>query len=112
MDRSLIIRLLLVVLMLYMLYSLGIPLAALAVLAVLFVLFVLMRGPAYNRIDAELTKRFPFISSWAPWQKKLLVAAVFVLAYLLLKQGLYELLKMMGMDVQQMMLDSVKPVGG
>lgn len=108
MDWNLLIRILLVGLMLYVFYSIGVPLAAVIVLGVLLILFILLRGHAYRGIDVFLTTRFPSIAGWAPWQKALLVALVFIIAYIMLKQAVYELLKMMGMDVQQMMLDSVQ----
>ena len=108
MDWSLATRILLVALMLYVFYSLGVPLPAILVLGALLIAFILLRGHAYRQIDIFLTNRFPSMASWAPWQKGLLVAVVFIIAYLLLKQAVYELLKMIGMDVQQMMLDSVQ----
>ncbi len=108
MDWKLALRILLAVVMLYVFYSLGVPLPAIAVLGIILVLFALMRGPAYNHIDAELTKRLPFVSGLSPWQRRLLVAMFFVLVYVLVKQAVYELLKAFGMDVQQMMLDSVE----
>jgi len=108
MDWSLIARILLVVLMLYMFYSLGVPLPAIMVLGALLLAFVLLRGHAYRQIDLFLTNKFPSMAGWAPWQKMLLVTIVFLLSYILLKQAVYELLKMIGMDVQQMMLDSVQ----
>ena len=108
MDWSLITRVLLVALMLYVFYSIGVPLPAVIVLGVLLIAFILLRGHAYRQIDLFLTNRFPSMARWAPWQKMLLVALVFLLAYVLLKQAVYELLKMAGMDVQQIMLDSVQ----
>lgn len=112
MDAKPVARVLFAFLTLAMLCWLGVPLAALAVLGIMLVLFLLMKGPAYNHIDSELARRFPSISGWSPWQRRLLVAAVFVLACLLLKQGIYGLLKMAGMDVQQMMLDSIEAAKG
>ena len=108
MDWSLITRILLVALMLYVFYAIGVPLPAVIVLGVLLIAFVLLRGHAYRQIDLFLTNRFPSMAGWAPWQKMLLVAIVFLLAYVLLKQAVFWLLKMAGMDVQQMMLDSVQ----
>jgi len=107
MDWRLVLRILLVAVMLYVFYSLGVPLPAILVLGVLLIAFVLLRGHAYRQIDLFLTNRFPSMAGWAPWQKGLLVAIVFIIAYLLLKQGIYELLKMIGMDIQKMMLDSI-----
>jgi hypothetical protein len=93
-------------------YLVGLPLVAVAVFAIMLLVSLLMRGPAYNHIDAELTKRFGLISRLAPWQKKILVAMVFVLAFIIAKQGIYELLKFMGMDVQQMLMESAYSMGG
>jgi hypothetical protein len=108
MDWSLATRILLVALMLYVFYSLGVPLPAILVLGIILIAFVLLRGHAYRHIDIFLTNRFPSMARWAPWQKGLLVAVVFIIAYLLLKQAVYELLKMAGMDVQRMMLESIQ----
>lgn len=108
MDWSLTARILLVALMLYVFYSMGMPLPALLVLGVLLIAFVLLRGHAYRQIDIFLTNRFPSMAGWAPWQKMLLVAIVFLLAYVLLKQAVFWLLKSAGMDVRQMMLDSIQ----
>ncbi|MCX6768641.1 MAG: hypothetical protein NTY83_02260 [Candidatus Micrarchaeota archaeon] len=107
MDWSLITRILLVALMLYVFYVMGVPLPAVIVLGILLISFLLLRGHAYRQIDLFLTNRFPSMAGWAPWQKMLLVAVVFLLAYVLLKQAVFWLLKTAGMDVQQMMLDGI-----
>ncbi len=107
MDWSLITRILLVALMLYVFSAMGVPLPAVIVLGIILVAFLLLRGHAYKRLDLFLTNRFPSMAGWAPWQKVLLVTMVFLLAYVLLKQAIFWLLKTAGMDVQQMMLDSI-----
>ena len=112
MGWRLIPRILLVALMLYVFYSIGVPLPAVMVLGALLLAFALLRGRAYRQVDMFLTKRFPSMAGWAPWQRMLLVAIVFLLACILLKQAVFLLLKMAGMDVQQMMLDSVQSMKG
>ncbi|MBU0586412.1 hypothetical protein KJ780_02795 [Candidatus Micrarchaeota archaeon] len=107
MDWKLLLRLLLVFLLLIMLYSIGMPINYLILLGILFLLVVLLREHIYEKIDKILIRIFPFISKWPQWIRALLVLLLFILAYALLKQLIFELLKIMGMDIQQSMVDSI-----
>lgn len=107
MDTKLLARVLFALAMLALLHWAGVPLQALLVLGLLFLFFLLMRGHAYERIDAALAGKLPFIAEWAPWQRRALAAIVFVVVLIAVKQGIYEILKLVGMDVQKMVLDGI-----
>lgn len=101
------------ILVLYALYCFGVSVNYLAIIALLLVVAMLMKGPAYKKIDDALAAKFPFISKWPPLGRKLLVVMVFIAAYALLKQLFFELLKTVGIDVQQAMFESLnKSLGG
>ena len=93
--------------LLYFLYSVGLPLPSLVFFGILFVLLLFLRGAFYRKIDAFLAQRFRFMSGLPSWGRQLVVIVVFIFLYLLLKQVLFEVLKALGVDFQQELLDSL-----
>lgn len=101
------LRILMVAWFLYFFYSVGLPLSYVVFFGVLFILVLAFRGKAYERIDKFLVKTFPKVGGLPEWARKVLVIVVFIVAYAVVKQILFELLAMAGFDVQQAMMESI-----
>ena len=98
---------LLSLLLLYTLYSLGLPILLAVSLGVFFIVIIYLKEPVYKKIDGFLIGRFPATASWPSWGRTLLVLVLFVLLYALMKLVLFELLKLVGVDVQRIMLEGI-----
>jgi hypothetical protein len=107
------VRLLLALLSLYALYSLGVPLMYIAILGIIYAAAIFLREHIYKKIDDFLIGKFPSIAGWPKWGRALLAIVVFIAAYAILKQVLFELLKIAGIDVQQALLEGMnRSMGG
>jgi hypothetical protein len=111
MDIAFAGRIVLIAFLLLLLYSSGVPLTVVVIFGIILGAFILLRGTIYREVGGSLEKMLPFISKWPPWGKKLLVAIVFILVYLVFKQAVYEILKLFGMDVQGMLLNGLNQTG-
>ena len=101
------ISILYALLILYFLYSIGTPIYYIPIIGIFFILFILLRGPAYNKINILLIKKFSFVEKLSPWIKKLLIILIFILIFTLLKQVVFISLKMIGIDIQEMILKGI-----
>ena len=106
------VRALLALFLLYFLYSVGLPVPTLIVIGIFFVLLFFLRGPLFTKIDDFLVARFGFVKKMPPSARRLLVILVFVLVYVLLKQAIFEVLKVFGIDVQQALNQAVNDSQG
>lgn len=97
------------VLLLCALYLLGLPPLYLAAFGMFLALFALLKGALYKKTDEFLSRKLPFVAKLPKWGKALLVMAIFILIYLAAKLVAFELLKMAGIDVQQMIIDKFVP---
>ncbi|MFH1391968.1 MAG: hypothetical protein ABIH20_06665 [Candidatus Diapherotrites archaeon] len=107
MDKKTILRLLLVPLILYMFYTLGFPLEIIAILGVLYIALILLRGKIWRTAERVIEKYLPFTKTWPNWAQKALLIIFFILIYLVLKQIIYFLLGLVGIDLEKMLLASM-----
>ncbi|GBE18442.1 hypothetical protein BMS3Abin16_01042 [archaeon BMS3Abin16] len=109
MNWKLYVRILSIMLILYSLYIGGVPTHVILLLGVFFVLLMSLRGTFYRKIDAFLVSRFSFVASLPSWGQKLLITTIFILIYVGFKQILFFSLKTMGLDLQQILMESLTP---
>jgi len=95
------LRIFAVLLLLYALYSTGLPLYYVAIIGIVFIVIIFLRGKLYKKIDELLTKHLKFLSNVKPWVKKAIIIAVFIIIYVLLRELIYLILGLFGIDVQQ-----------
>lgn len=100
-------RLVIVPIFLILFWQLGMPFDALVVLGAIMLVLVLMRGKMWKAADNAVERCLPFTKKWPEWGRKAAVIVVFIIALSLLKQVLYFLLSLAGIDIQKMMMDAV-----
>ncbi len=103
------IRILLFAGLLYLLYNLGFSLYFIISIGIVLLLLTLLKGKLYKKLDNCLSKKFPSLSKLKPWIKKLILIAIFILIYALLKQIIFLVLKVFGIDIQKIILESINP---
>ncbi|MFH1224257.1 MAG: hypothetical protein V1676_00455 [Candidatus Diapherotrites archaeon] len=101
-------RLAMIPLFLILFWQLGLPFEALVVLGAIMLVLVLMRGKMWRAADRAVERWLPFTKKWPDWGRKVVVVLVFIVALALLKQIVYFLLSLAGIDVQRIMIDAVK----
>jgi hypothetical protein len=106
-NWKLCLRILFSVIILYTFYKSGLPLYFIVLFGLIILLLILLKGTLYKKLDNFLGRTFPFLSKLKPWVKKLIIIAVFVLVYMILKQIIFLVLKQFGVDVQQMITNSI-----
>jgi hypothetical protein len=93
--------------LLFVFYKLGFPFYFVIGTGIFILLLVLLKGKLFNKIDSFLTARLPFLSKQSPRVKKLIIAIVFVIAYIILKQIAFFVLSRFGVDIQKIIIDGV-----
>ena len=107
MEWKIYLRLAAVAFLLYVFYTAGMPRNVIVVLGAFLISLVLLRGVLYRKIDAALVKRFSFVRRLHPWMKKVMIIAIIIAIYVLLKQTAFFALSIAGFDVRQMMAESI-----
>lgn len=87
-----------------LLFSAGVPLEALFVLGVLFVVFLMLRGHVWQMAEQSLERFFPSAKTWPEWVRKGVLFGIFVLILLVVKQVTYSALKLVGLDIESILL--------
>jgi uncharacterized protein involved in cysteine biosynthesis len=85
----------------------GVPLHLIIIIGIVIILFILLRGRLYKKIDHLLKKHFKFMSRLKPWQEKLIIIVVFIIVYIALRELIYLILGLFGIDFQKMIQESV-----
>jgi hypothetical protein len=106
-NWKLYLRFLLLALILFTFYKLDFPLYFIVILGIIILLLILLRGTLYKKLDNFLSKKLPFLSKLNPVVKKIIIIVVFVLIYMALKWVIYWILALFGVDVQQMINESI-----
>jgi hypothetical protein len=107
MEWRIYVRILALVIILYSLYVGGVPGNLVFLLGVFFILLMFLRGTFYRKIDAFLINRFSFVARLPSWGQKLLIIIIFILIYWVFKQILFISLKKVGIDIQQILMESL-----
>lgn len=106
MEKGLAFRLLMVPLLLYCFYALGMPVEALVVLGALFIALIVLRGKVWKAAEHVIERYLPFTRTWPGWAQKALIFLLFVLVYMVLKQVVYLLLGLVGVDLEGIIISA------
>jgi hypothetical protein len=106
-DIKKILRVFIFALLLYTFYQLGIPLYSIVILGVFIFLLMFLKGKIYRKIDSFMTKKFLFVSKLNPFARRVLIIIVFIVIYMILKQFIFIILKLAGVDIQKMISESI-----
>ncbi|MCK9568279.1 hypothetical protein M0R72_05000 [Candidatus Pacearchaeota archaeon] len=107
MKKSLIFQLVYGILILGLFYYLGFSIYFIMVIGVLFLLIILLKGKLYRKVKDFANKKFPSISKLPSWVQKLIIILAFILIYLLIKELIFFILKLGGIDVREIIVNSV-----
>ncbi|OGD53373.1 hypothetical protein A3K80_05280 [Candidatus Bathyarchaeota archaeon RBG_13_38_9] len=107
MQKSLIIRIVFTALILYSFYLLNFPPIYIQIMALLFISMIIFRSSVYNKIVNLLDQKLPFIQKWSPWKKKILMIIIFLIIYAIIKQIVFFFLLLMGIDLQQILVERI-----
>jgi hypothetical protein len=94
-------------LILYSFYELGLSVYMILAMGLLFVLIILFKTKLYNKFDNLLVKQFPALSKQKQGIRKAIVIVAFILSYIILKQIIFFILSQFGIDVKQIILNSI-----
>lgn len=95
------------IMLLCIFYKLDFPIHIIILIGIIILLLIILKGKIYKKLDVFLTKRFSFLSRLNPRTKKLIIILTVILVYVLLKQIIFFILKMFGIDFQKMITDSI-----
>jgi hypothetical protein len=96
--------------LLYLFYSLGLSLYFIILIGAVLLLLTLLKGKLYKKLDNCLSKKFPFLSKLKPWVKKLIIVVIFILIYTLLKQIIFLVLKIVGIDIEGIISENINSI--
>ena len=109
MEKKFILRLVFVVFLLYSFFLLGTPSIYLSFMGIFFVSMIILRGKIYKKIENYLDKKLPFMQEWSPRKKRILVILIFIIVSVIVKQILFFGLLLIGIDLQQILVDTFFP---
>ncbi|MFH1697060.1 MAG: hypothetical protein ABH854_04095 [Candidatus Diapherotrites archaeon] len=101
-------RLAMVPLLLLSFAMLGVPFEGLVVLGAVFLVLVLLKGKMWRAADRTVERFLPFTKNWPDWTHKLIVAIVFIIFFMALKQVIYFALSLVGIDLTELILRAVE----
>lgn len=105
-DKKLAFRLAMVALILFAMYVGGIHAEILAMLGVLFIVLIFLRGKMWRLAEHILENHLPFTKGWPEWAEKVLLFLIFILFYIVLKEMLYFVLGLFGIDITKIIMNS------
>lgn len=101
------LRILLSIILLYAFYLIGFSWYVLLLIGSVIFLLIFLRGKIYRKIDSLISKIFPFLSKQKPRIKRVIIIALFILSYLALKQIIFLILRLVGIDFQTTINDEI-----
>jgi len=105
-DFRVILRVLAITALLYTLYLNGTSFEVLAILGIFFIALIFLRGKIWKLAEHILEKHLPFTKKWPDWAEKVFLVLVFILLYIILKNVIFFILGLAGIDIEQILLDS------
>lgn len=108
-DKKLALRLLFVCLILFSFYQLGLPIELICLLGILFVGLILLRGKLWKTTGTIIENHLPFTKNWPGWSQKLVLILIFFIIYLAVKQTLFFVIGLTGIDLQQLISQALVP---
>jgi hypothetical protein len=76
-------------------------------MGVLFVSMIIFRSSVYKKLENVLDEKLPFIQKWSPRKKKILMILIFIIIYTIIKQIVFFVLLLMGIDLQQILMERI-----
>ncbi len=107
MKWKLYLRIFLILVFLYIFYAMGLPWSFIITIAVIFLLAILFRTKLYNQIEKFLDKKIPILLKLSPSVRKIIIFIIFILIYILLKQAIFAILQLFGVDIQGILTESI-----
>jgi hypothetical protein len=112
MDKKFAFRLLMVPILMYFFYLFSWPLEIIVLLGILFIGLILVKGKIWNTSETIIERLLPFTKVWPSWAQKILLILIFFIIYIILKQILFFILGMAGINLEEMIIstyDTTKP---
>ena len=85
---------------LYLLYAIGFSLQYVLIIAVMGIAIMLLRTKAYKKIDEYFSNKIEVYKNLDPKHKQIVLFAVFIILLLIVKNIIYAILALFGVDMQ------------
>lgn len=86
--------------------QLGIPLISTLAFGMIFLVLIILREPIGKFGNKVVNQKFTFLNKLPSWLKKVIVILIFYFLYMLLKQSIFWGLKLVGIDLKEIILKS------
>lgn len=107
MNKKLIFQLIYVVALLLLFYYLNFSIYFLLVVGLFFILIIFLKGKIYKNINNFASKQIPLLKKFPNWIQKLIIIIVFILIYILIKEIIFFILNLIGIDIRGMLINSI-----
>ncbi len=95
-----------ILLILFSLYLNGVHFDVLIIIGLLFFTLILLRGKVWKFAEHILETYLPFTKKLPDWAEKVLLVLIFILFYLILKNVLYFILGLVGINLEEIIMSS------
>lgn len=100
-----------VILIIFLLFLARVSLHLIIIVAVFMILLIIFKTRLYKKLDKIIRQKFKFSPDFPDWIIKLVITAIFLLAYLLIKQIVFMIMKNFGLDIQGIMFEGINNTG-
>jgi predicted RND superfamily exporter protein len=107
MNKKLLFQIIYSIIILGILLSIGVEFHLIIILGILFALIIFLKGKLYKKVRQFTDKRIPFLSKLPSWLHKTIIFLLVILIYILIKQTLFFLFKICGIDLQEILLENI-----
>jgi hypothetical protein len=76
-------------------------------MGIFFILIIFLKGKLYRKINDFVTERFSLLKKLPAWVQKLIIILSFVLIYILIKEIIFLILELFGINIREMMMDNI-----
>lgn len=96
-----------IVLIIFLLFLARVSLHLIIIVAVFMILLIIFKTKLYKKLDKVIRQKLKFSPSFPDWIIKLVITAIFLLLYMLIKQIVFMIMKHFGLDIQEIMFEGI-----
>ena len=89
------------------LYLIGTPLPLILIFGAYLIAMFFLRGKMWKISEHVLETYLPFTKKLPDWLEKIVLVSIFIIFFMILKNIIYFALGLIGIDLQQMLIDAM-----
>ena len=101
------IKFFIVIVLLVLFYFMGLSLELIIFMGIFMFLLLIFKTKLYKKIEEIIKVNFKFTSKLPEWAVRIIIIVIFILIYILIKQAIFVILNIFGINIQKMLLENI-----